>query len=113
MVAPTDAPILHLHFVITGGLHLSGQTGEGRHRHDRLIVVTPHGEMRYRNMRMLGGAWLARDERELDGIVGSLGPDAADLEADELVSILHGRRGGVKAALMNQRILAGIGNELS
>jgi hypothetical protein len=35
--------------------------------------------MRYRNMRMLGGAWLASDGRELDDIVGSLGPDAAGL----------------------------------
>ena len=113
MIAATEGPILLLHFGMTGGLHWSGNGGTARHRHDRLILVTPNGEMRYRNMRMLGGAWLARDERELDGIVGSLGPDAADLDADELVSILEGRRGGVKATLMNQRVVAGIGNELS
>jgi formamidopyrimidine-DNA glycosylase len=113
MLAPTDGPTLLLHFGMTGGLHWSGGDRAGRHRHDRLIVVTPHGEMRYRNMRMLGGAWLARDERELESIIGSLGPDAADLEADELTALLDGRRGGVKATLMNQRLVAGIGNELS
>jgi formamidopyrimidine-DNA glycosylase len=113
MIAATDGPLLLLHFGMTGGLHWSGHGAEGRHRHDRLIFVTPSGEMRYRNMRMLGGAWLARDERELESIVGSLGPDAADLDADELFSILDGRRGGVKATLMNQRVVAGIGNELS
>lgn len=113
MIAATDGPTMLLHFGMTGGLHWSGRDGETRHRHDRLIFVVPSGEMRYRNMRMLGGAWLARNERELDSIVGSLGPDVADLGADELDALLDGRRGGVKATLMNQRIVAGIGNELS
>jgi len=113
MLAPTDGPTLLLHFGMTGGLHWSANAGEARHRHDRLIVITGSGEMRYRNMRMLGGAWLARDERELNGIVGSLGPDAAELDPDELAALFDGRRGGAKATLMNQRVLAGIGNELS
>src|SRR5215212_2390690 len=72
MIARTDGPILLLHFGMTGGLQWSGDGPDGRHRHDRLIVVTGNGEMRYRNMRMLGGAWVARDDRELDGITGSL-----------------------------------------
>jgi formamidopyrimidine-DNA glycosylase len=113
MIARTDGPILLLHFGMTGGLHWSGGGPEGRHRHDRLIVVTGSGEMRYRNMRMLGGAWVARDDRELEGITGSLGPDAAELGPGELASLLEGRRGGAKATLMNQRVVAGIGNELS
>lgn len=113
MIAPTDGPTLLLHYGMTGGLQWSGSGEVGRHRHDRLIVITSDGEMRYRNMRMLGGAWLARDERELDGIVGSLGPDAGDLDAGELEDLLDGRRGGAKATLMNQRVVAGIGNELS
>jgi formamidopyrimidine-DNA glycosylase len=113
MIAATDGPTLLLHFGMTGGLRWSGQKGEVRHRHDRLIVVIRNGEMRYRNMRMLGGAWLARDERELSDIIGPLGPDAAELGADELMDLLAGRRGGIKATLMNQRVVAGIGNELS
>jgi formamidopyrimidine-DNA glycosylase len=113
MIAATDGPTLLLHFGMTGGLHWSRGDGEHRHRHDRLVLVTRDGEMRYRNMRMLGGAWLARDERELDDIVGSLGPDAAEMDPDELEAVLDGRRGGVKATLMNQRVIAGIGNELS
>jgi formamidopyrimidine-DNA glycosylase len=113
MVAPTDGPTLLLHFGMTGGLRWSGRRQEERHRHDRLVFITGDGEMRYRNMRMLGGAWLARDEGELHRIVGPLGPDAAALEPRELECILDGRRGGAKATLMNQRVVAGIGNELS
>ena len=113
MIAPTDGPALVLHFGMTGGLHWSRAVGEGRHRHDRLIFLTGSGEMRYRNMRMLGGAWLAADRRELDRITGPLGPDAADLDPSQLEGLLEGRRGGAKATLMNQRVVAGIGNELS
>jgi formamidopyrimidine-DNA glycosylase len=113
LLASTDGPTLLLHFGMTGALHWSARSTAERHRHDRLVVVTGAGEMRYRNMRMLGGVWLARGDRELDEIVGSLGPDAAALDTAELKRLLEGRRGGVKATLMNQRILAGIGNELS
>ncbi len=113
MIAPTDGPELLLHFGMTGGLHWSSQGDEGRHRHDRLIVVTGSGEMRYRNMRMLGGAWLARDEAERGQIVGPLGPDAAGLDPAELADLFDRRRAGAKATLMNQRVVAGLGNELS
>jgi formamidopyrimidine-DNA glycosylase len=113
LLAPADGATLLLHFGMTGALHWTSHGEAERHRHDRLVVVTGAGEMRYRNMRMLGGVWLARDDRELDEIVGSLGPDAAGLDHEELKRLLEGRRGGVKATLMNQAVVAGIGNELS
>ena len=113
MLAPSDGPTLALHFGMTGRLVWSGRPWGERHRHDRLILIFDDGELRYRNMRMLGGAWLARDDRELARIVGSLGPDAAELEREGFERLLERRRGGIKAALMNQRLIAGIGNELS
>ena len=113
MLAPTDGPTLALHFGMTGGLVWSGRAAERRHRHDRLILVLDDGELRYRNMRMLGGAWLARDEGELSAILGQLGPDAARLDCEAFDRLLERRRGGIKAALMDQRLIAGIGNELS
>lgn len=44
-----------------------------------------------------------------------LGPDPLndDIEAGEFVDLYHGRRGTVKAGLMNQSVLAGIGNVYS
>jgi formamidopyrimidine-DNA glycosylase len=112
MLAPSDGPTLLLHFGMTGGLVWSSRW-EGRHRHDRLIVIFDDGELRYRNMRMLGGAWMARDDRELGRILGRLGPDAAELTRDHFERLLERRRGKIKAALMDQRLIAGIGNELS
>jgi formamidopyrimidine-DNA glycosylase len=64
-------------------------------------------------MRKLGGVWLAHDRAEADAILGPLGPDALGLDRRRLLQLLSTRRGGVKAALMDQTLLAGIGNLLA
>jgi formamidopyrimidine-DNA glycosylase len=85
----------------------------GRHRHDRVIFVCEGGELRYNNMCRFGGIWLARDSDERDAVTGPLGPDAAGIGRVEFESLLRGRRGSVKAALMDQCLIAGVGNLLS
>ena len=112
LFAPADGPILLMHFGMTGGLNWYGKDREA-HRHDRALFRFADGTLAYRNMRMLGGLWLARGRGDADRITGALGPDAADLDREDLDELLSGRRGGVKATLMNQRVLSGIGNELS
>jgi formamidopyrimidine-DNA glycosylase len=110
LAAPTDGPTLLLHFGMTGDLIWSGDEPD-RHRHDRLILAFAEGgELRYRNMRKLGGVWLAHDDQELQGILGSLGPDALALDRREFLDRLGRRRGAIKAALMDQRLFAGVGN---
>jgi formamidopyrimidine-DNA glycosylase len=112
LLAPAGGPILLLHFGMTGGLRWTTKPN-GDHRHDRVILELEGGSLRYRNMRKLGGVWLARDEGAAERITGSLGPDAMEVDGKRFDELLAGRRGGVKSALMNQRVLAGIGNELS
>jgi formamidopyrimidine-DNA glycosylase len=111
LIAPVGGAEVLLHFGMTG--HLTWSAGADRHQHDRLIFVCEDGELRYNNMRRFGGVWLARDEREREAVTGPLGPDAADLDRETFDRLLAGRRGGVKAALMDQRLLAGVGNLLS
>jgi formamidopyrimidine-DNA glycosylase len=103
---------LLLHFGMTGLLAWA-EPGAERHRHDRVVFLFGDGELRYRNMRKLGGVWLARDERERRSIMGPLGPDARSVSRDQLDELLAPRRGGAKAALMDQRLIAGLGNLLS
>jgi formamidopyrimidine-DNA glycosylase len=106
----TDGPGLLLHFGMTGFLVWSRDEPE-RHRHDRVILELDDGdELRYRNMRKLGGAWLAHDRAEADAILGPLGPDALAVGRREFLDRLSRRRGGVKAALMDQSFVAGVGN---
>jgi formamidopyrimidine-DNA glycosylase len=42
-----------------------------------------------------------------------LGSDPLDVDADSFLERFEGRKGGVRAALMNQQVLAGLGNTYS
>jgi formamidopyrimidine-DNA glycosylase len=113
LIAPLgDEREVLLHFGMTGLLAWS-QNDTERHPHDRLIFLCERGELRYNNMRRFGGVWLARDPAERDRVTGPLGPDAATITRDKFEQLLANRRGGAKAALMDQRLLAGVGNLLS
>jgi formamidopyrimidine-DNA glycosylase len=112
LIAPVGALELLLHFGMTGLLTWSHDQAS-RHRHDRVIFVCEDGELRYNNMRRFGGVWLARDQSERRAVTGPLGPDAAKLDRAAFARLLATRRGIVKAALMDQRLIAGIGNLLS
>ncbi len=109
LVCPAGGPTLVFHFGMTGDFIWSGDEPD-RHRHDRLVLVFDEGELRYRNMRRLGGVWLAENDEQLNLVLGGLGPDALAIERDEFLGSLSRRRGGVKALLMNQRLVSGIGN---
>jgi formamidopyrimidine-DNA glycosylase len=110
LICWTDGPALLLHFGMTGDLIWSDQEPEP-HRHDRLIIRFTDGrELRYRNMRKLGGVWLAHDRADVARTLGTLGPDALGLGRNQFFELLGRRRGGVKAALMDQSFIAGVGN---
>ncbi len=112
LLCPVGGPVLLFHFGMTGDLVWSGDEPE-RHRHDRLVIVLEDGELRYRNLRRLGGVWLARDHGELQASLADLGPDALEVDRAEFLVRLSRRRGGVKAALMDQSFVAGVGNLLA
>jgi formamidopyrimidine-DNA glycosylase len=97
------------------GRRFRGWTRESRDAEpfDRLRMRFRDGTLTYRSKRRLGGMWLARDDEEIEGITGPLGPDALGLDAQTFTGLLAGRRGAIKAALMDQALLAGIGTELS
>jgi formamidopyrimidine-DNA glycosylase len=75
-------------------------------RHGKWLFL-PAGEVEVL-MRKFGGVWISKRGRER--VTGSLGPDAADVDRERLRELLGGRRGGIKAALMDQRLIAGLGN---
>lgn len=109
LVCPVDGARLVLHFGMTGDLVWSGSEPE-RHEHDRLFLELDDGELRFREMRKLGGAWLVRSDEELQEVTGPIGPDALRVSTRGFVERLRARRGSVKAALMDQRTVAGLGN---
>jgi formamidopyrimidine-DNA glycosylase len=112
LLARTDGPTVLMHFGMTGELLWKPDDGD-RDRHDRVVVITDHGELRYRDQRKLQGVWLAHRDDEIELITGRQGPDAFGLSRRELEEALTGRRGGLKATLMDQTVIAGLGNLLT
>lgn len=114
LIARTDGPALLMHFGMTGSLRWA-EPGEGLHRHDRVVFAVDDGELRFRDMRKLQGITLARRPAEIERVLGELGPDALDVGREEFGRVLTARSGrqSVKAALIDQSVIAGLGNLLA
>ena len=112
LIVPVGKGSMLLHFGMTGSLHWT-DSGQARHRHDRVIFSFANGELRYRDMRKLQGLRWAEDQQEVEEILAQVGPDAAEISGDRLPELLTGRRVQIKSALMDQSIIAGIGNLLA
>lgn len=108
-----DAPSLGLRFGMTGRLLVDGAAGVDRlqyaplavhHRWDRFAVrFSDGGDLRLHDPRRLGGV-------ELDPEEDRLGPDALTVTAAQLAGALAGSTAPLKARLLDQRRLAGVGN---
>lgn len=103
----------------SGPLESHGGAGErpGQHdpEHDRLrLDFVGDRSLVFRCPRKLGAIGLV-DSPESFVEENGLGPDVLsdDFDLRDLRGVLDGRRGAIKSALMNQEILAGVGNEYS
>ncbi len=102
---------LVMHFGMSGFLDYSGgQDREGAYTR-LLIGFEGGGALAYVNQRMLGWVGLAAEPEQI--IRGkNLGPSALDPDLDHAAfrQRLSGRKGEIKSVLMNQAVVAGIGN---
>lgn len=108
-------PTLGLRFGMTGRLivdsrqaleHLEYGSNRADPAWDRVVVhFADGGDLRIRDPRRLGGVMIEPD-------TSRLGPDAADLGLAALGDIAGASRAPVKALLMNQERVAGLGNLL-
>ncbi|MFZ0667416.1 MAG: DNA-formamidopyrimidine glycosylase family protein [Acidimicrobiales bacterium] len=111
LLAPTDGPTVLFHFGMTGDLIWDPPDAEYL-RYDRVIISVGSGNLVYRDQRKLQGLWLADDEDAVTEFIGDLGPDALGLTCRQLEERLTDRRGALKAVLMDQHVVAGLGNML-
>lgn len=105
-----DGRWLRLHFGMTGTVHYFKTDSSQIPEYAKLRLEFENGfQLAYVNARKLGAIGLVED---VDGWVEEegLGPDALGLSRDALGQRLKKRRGGVKSTLMNQDVVAGIGN---
>ena len=100
---------LYMHFGMTGFLRYYRDT-DGAPDHSRLIFELENGyRLAYDCQRMFGRVGVVDS---VDQFIEErkLGPDALSVDEAEAVQRLGARSGQVKSTLMNQRVLAGIGN---
>ena len=64
-----------------------------------------HDMRRFGRVRLLDGPALAREP-----FLKTLGPEPFEIDAGELAERLASRRGGIKGALLDQKLVAGLGN---
>ena len=64
----------------------------------------------FRDPRRFGGLWAIRSSADLDRRLAPLGPDALEILAPDLHRRLGRTTRAVKAALLDQRLVAGVGN---
>ncbi len=95
---------------MTGGFWL---VSPDRPEHIRVTFEMRHpgGSVWFCDARRLGKvAWFADDSAAEAAFARSHGPDALEIAADELASRLSKTARGIKPTLMDQKVLAGIGN---
>ncbi len=99
---------LVLHFGMSGNLDYGKQRETGRH--DRVIFdFTNEYSLAYISQRRLGRVALSPGvERFVEE--HDLGPDAMDIDCADFASRIRGSKAPVKSSLMNQRLVAGVGN---
>jgi formamidopyrimidine-DNA glycosylase len=106
----TDGKLwLRLHFGMSGSLDYSKNDKQPpRHTRVLFVFVTKHS-LAFDDQRQFGQIGLLKDVDEFLKKHG-LGPDALEIDLREFKKILGKHRGAVKSVLLNQKLIAGIGN---
>ncbi len=106
---------LNLHLWLTLHLGLTGrlvylQSGEEEPRHTRLLIVFENGcRLAFDDARIFGEVGITSSPQSV--LAGrKIGPDALQTGRDGFLKIMQGRKGMIKARLLNQSLIAGLGN---
>jgi len=119
LVLPLSGDLfLTIHLGMTGQVLLEGVTGPSASPHDRFVFRldagdsdSPEALLVFRDIRKFGRVHLTSGGPAAR--MGRMGPDAwpgDDWDEAGLAKMMHGRRAPLKALLLDQRHLAGIGN---
>jgi formamidopyrimidine-DNA glycosylase len=104
-----NSTFLIIHMRMTGSLILKSNTDEPE-KSVRVILYLDDGTaIHFRDMRRFGKMWLVKDK---NSVVGKLGPEPLEPEftPEVLAKILDNRKVAIKGLLLDQTLIAGIGN---
>lgn len=113
LLIASPAGTLLLHLGMSGSLRLV-PAGTAPRPHDHLdLQLDDRQLLRLHDPRRFGAAlWLAADELAAHPLLAGLGPEplGPDFDGDHLYTAARGRRLPVKALIMDQRVVVGVGN---
>ena len=98
--------MLVMHMKMTGSLLVNPSDG----KFTRAVLHLDKGiDLHFRDPRKFGRMWLDKDDSD---VAGKLGPEPLDdnFTADTLAELLRHRKAPVKPVLLDQSVIAGIGN---
>jgi len=114
LVELDDGQVLILHLGMSGRLTIHRGEAEPAGRHDHLDFITQDGvTVRFNDARRFGIVDFApRSGPETHPLLAGLGPEPLGngFSAAVLTAALNGRRTPIKAALLDQKTVAGLGN---
>ena len=114
-----SGPVVIAHLGMSGRMTILNGTEAGRDeppgRHDHLLLDFEDGlQLRFNDARRFGLLVLAENESALAGhrLLADLGPEPLSnaFSGPVLAAALEGRKTPIKAALLDQRVVAGLGN---
>ncbi len=111
-ILAADGRVLRVHLGMTGSLRLAGAGRPERpDRHTHIVWTLDDGaRLAFRDPRRFGGLIALPSRAALEALWAPLGPDAMAIEAAVLGARLRATRRAIKAALLDQGVLAGVGN---
>ncbi len=110
VMALTQGLYLLVHLRMTGRLHILHSTDVTPARHEHIILqLNDQRQLRFADTRKFGRLYLTTTP---DDLLGALGPEPLDksFTARHLFDLLQRRTTRLKPLLLNQHIIAGLGN---
>ena len=100
-----DGNRFYVHLGMTGQLTVE-RIGSLQVIHTHFILTTDKTDVRFRDPRRFGGIWwLGTESADIN-----MGPEPLDLPPTRLAQQLAGTRRAIKSALLDQSVVAGLGN---
>jgi formamidopyrimidine-DNA glycosylase len=112
LIACEGGRTLVFHLKMTGQFSLA-DPGEERDKHTRLVMRFEDGasELVFRDVRKFGFLLcLEGDRRAACAELACLGPEPLEIGLEEFAALLASRKGRIKSLLLDQTVIAGIGN---
>jgi formamidopyrimidine-DNA glycosylase len=107
-----DGSRLIVHLRMTGSLQLAGKAAVPTRFTRNTLLLDGGAELRFVDLRKFGQLWLVGPDEQERLPFGRTGPEPLDPDFTEqtLADLVRRRRGKLKATLLDQRVLAGLGN---